>query len=83
MAQMLDAEMVSAHREGSMTSVYTLPYAATKTDVRSAMTVLFVTPNWPAICSLAGAIMEDETGLMKVNAETIRVAAHFFFFDQL
>ena len=59
------------------------PYAATKTDVSSAITLLFVMPNSPAICSPAGAIMEDETGLMKVNAETIRVAAHFFFLLQL
>lgn len=27
--------------------------------------------------------MEEETGLMKVNAETIAVAAHFFLYDQL
>ena len=27
--------------------------------------------------------MEEETGLMKVKAETMTVAAHFFFLDQL
>ena len=59
------------------------PYAATKTEVRSAITEVFVIPNSLAIWSLAGAIMEDETGLMKVKAETMAVAAHFFFFDQL
>ena len=60
-----------------------IPYAATKTEVRRAMTELFVMPNSCAICSLAGAIMEDETGLMNVNADTMRVAAHFFLEDQL
>lgn len=53
------------------------PYAATKTEVISAMTEVFVIPNCCAICVLAGAIIEEDTGLMKVNAETINVAAHF------
>ena len=47
------------------------------------MMTVFVMPNsrdsWP----VAGAIMEDETGEMKVKAETIAVAAHFFLKDQL
>lgn len=47
-------------------------------DVSSAMTEVFVIPNCCAICVLAGAIMEEETGLIKVNADTISVAAHFF-----
>ena len=59
------------------------PYAATNTEVRRAITELFVMPNSLAICSLAGAIMDDETGLMNVNAETMAVAAHFLRRDQL
>lgn len=47
------------------------------------MTLLLVIPNSRAICALAGAIIEDETGLMNVNAETIAVAAHFFLNAQL
>ena len=53
------------------------PYAATKTEVRSAITEVFVIPNSLEIWSLAGAIMEDDTGLINVNAETMAVAAHF------
>lgn len=30
----------------------------------------------------AGATMEDDTGEMKVNRETVMVAAHFFFVGQ-
>ena len=44
--------------------------------MNSAIIAEFVTPKSWASCSLAGAIMEDETGLMKVNAETMTVAAH-------
>lgn len=43
----------------------------------------FVTPNCFAIVSDAGATMDEETGLIKVNAETVRVAAHFRLYDQL
>lgn len=40
-------------------------------------------PNCCAICSVAGATMEDETGDMKVNDETTSVAAHFLRYGQL
>lgn len=33
-------------------------------------------PRSAARASLAGAIMDDDTGLIKVNADTIAVAAH-------
>ncbi len=52
------------------------PYARTKTEVVSAMMAVFVMPNWSARASDAGAIIDDETGLINVNAETIAVAAH-------
>ena len=42
----------------------------------SAITAVFVIPNCWASLSDAGAIMEEETGEMKVKAETIAVAAH-------
>ena len=41
----------------------------------AVMTVL-VTWNCSAITGLAGAIMEDDTGLIKVKHETMAVAAH-------
>lgn len=41
------------------------------------MTAEFVIPNCAASASDAGAIMEDDTGLMKVKADTMAVAAHF------
>ena len=59
------------------------PYAATNMDVSSAVTLLLVMPNSSAICSLAGAIMDEDTGLMNVNADTIAVAAHFLCLLQL
>jgi hypothetical protein len=40
-------------------------------------------PNCSAIWNVAGATMEDETGEMKVKAETMAVAAHFLRKDQL
>lgn len=60
-----------------------LPYARMKMDVVSAMRASLVMPNCTAIWSAAGATMEDETGEMNVNADTIAVAAHFFLYDQL
>ena len=59
------------------------PYAATNMDVSSAVTLLLVMPNSSAICPLAGAIMDEDTGLMNVNADTIAVAAHFLCLLQL
>ena len=47
------------------------------------MSALLVMPNSWAIWSVAGAIMDEDTGEMNVNADTIAVAAHFFFSDQL
>ncbi len=43
-----------------------VPYPRTYIDVSRATTVVLVTPNCSAIRSLAGAIMDDETGLMNV-----------------
>ena len=48
----------------------------------AASTVLVIL-NWSAIWKDAGATIEDETGEMNVNADTIAVAAHFFLNDQL
>jgi len=45
-------------------------------DVLSAIMTLLVVPKVDATWSLAGAIIEEETGLMKVNDDTIAVAAH-------
>lgn len=47
-----------------------------KTEVVSAMTAEFVMPNSAASTSDAGAIIDDDTGLMNVKAETMAVAAH-------
>lgn len=47
------------------------------------MTVGLVIPKSRANCGVAGAIIEEETGEMNVNAETMAVAAHFFLKDQL
>ena len=54
-----------------------LPYPKTKTLVVIAIIAVLVIPNSCAICSAAGATMEDDTGEMKVNNETTMVAAHF------
>ena len=42
-----------------------------------------MTPSSLAICSVAGAIIDDDTGLRKVNRETMTVALHFSLCDQL
>lgn len=42
-----------------------------------------VIPKSCANCGVAGAIIDDDTGEMKVKAETMAVAAHFFLNDQL
>ena len=59
------------------------PYPQTKIDVNSAMTVSFVSPNLAAMVPLAGDIIDDETGLMNVYADTTSVTAHFFLNGQL
>jgi hypothetical protein len=38
--------------------------------------MVFIIPNSLARFSLAGAIMDDDTGVMKVKALTINVATH-------
>ena len=43
----------------------------------------FVIPKSAASASLAGATIDEETGEMKVKAETIAVAAHFCLNVQL
>ena len=60
-----------------------LPYASTNTDVVRAITTELSIPNCSASWPLAGAIMEDDTGLMNVKADTIAVAAHFCLKPQL
>ena len=42
----------------------------------SAMTTVFVIPNSTAMTEAAGATIDDDIGLIKVNAETMAVAAH-------
>lgn len=44
--------------------------------VIASITVLVISKRC-AICSKAGATMEEDTGDIKVNEETTRVAAHF------
>jgi hypothetical protein len=48
-----------------------------------AIITVFVTPKSPASCLVAGATMEEEIGLMNVNKDTTRLAAHFCLYDQL
>lgn len=48
-----------------------------------AITAEFVTPKSPAICFVAGATMEEETGLMNVKQDTIKLAFHFRLRGQL
>ena len=59
------------------------PKPQTNTEVKSATTVGFVSPNFAAMASLAGAIIDDEAGHMNVYALTTSVAAHFFLNGQL
>ena len=53
------------------------------------MDIVRLTWNWSvmwnedAICSAAGATIEEETGEMNVNEDTVNAAAHFCFLDQL
>lgn len=62
---------------------YHLPYARTNIDVVIATTASLVIAKSAATWLLAGAIMEDETGLMNAKADTMAVAPHFFLKDQL
>lgn len=59
------------------------PYARTNTEIVRAVTTLLVIPKSRDIASAAGAIIDDDTGLMNVKDETTIVAAHFFLYDQL
>lgn len=48
-----------------------------------AVITLLVMPNSWETWAAAGAIMDDDTGEMNVNAETMQTAAHFRLIDQL
>lgn len=52
-------------------------------EVVIASITWLVMPNCEAICLVAGATMDDDTGLMNVNADTINVAPHLRLYDQL
>lgn len=52
-------------------------------EVTKAIVTSLVIPKRSATWALAGAIMLEDTGEIKVNAETTNVAAHFFFRLQL
>jgi len=54
------------------------PYPRTKMLVVIDINAVLVIPNCTAIWSLAGATMDDDTGDIKVNAETTSVVIHFF-----
>jgi hypothetical protein len=47
-------------------------------EVMRPMTTSFVIPKCAATWGLAGAIMLEDTGEIRVNDETTKVAAHFF-----
>lgn len=46
-------------------------------DVVRAIVTVLVIPNSAATSPLAGAIIDDETGLINVNKDTMTVATHF------
>lgn len=54
-----------------------------KTDTVIAAKAELCIPNSRATAAPAGATIDDETGLMKVNADTVKVAAHFRLYNQL
>ena len=54
------------------------PYPKTKIEIVIAIMALLVIPNSSASWPAAGAIIEEETGVMNVNEETTIVAAHFW-----
>lgn len=47
------------------------------------MSTLLVMPSCSATCSAAGAIIDEDTGLMNVKDDTTMVAAHFWRYGQL
>lgn len=59
-----------------------MAYASTKADRVSDFSRSDVMWKSSPILSKAGAIIDEDTGEMKVNADTINVAAHFFRYDQ-
>ena len=75
--------ILSVINENSDSGMTYLPYAKTNILVTIAASTVLVILNWSAIWKDAGATIEDETGEMNVNADTIAVAAHFFLNDQL
>jgi hypothetical protein len=52
-------------------------------EVVIAITTVLLMSNWRAIVSLAGATIEDDTGLMNVKDDTINAAIHFLRIGQL
>jgi hypothetical protein len=54
-----------------------MAYASTNMESVSAISTSLVMLNSLAIDCRAGATIDDETGEMKVNEETMKVAAHF------
>jgi hypothetical protein len=59
------------------------PYPKIKIDVVIATSTLLVIPNCSATCAAAGAIIDEETGLINVKDDTTMVAAHFWLYGQL
>ena len=53
-----------------------VPYARTNIEVVRAIRTVLVIPNSSARAVDAGATIEDDTGLMNVNADMMAVAAH-------
>jgi hypothetical protein len=52
-------------------------------DVVIALITSFVILNCAATASEAGATIDDDTGEMKVNNDTMMVEIHFFLYVQL
>lgn len=57
-------------------------YARTKMDSNMAVWKPWGTSSSAEICSRAGAIIDEATGVMKVNIATVIVASHFLLDDQ-
>ena len=59
------------------------PYPKIKMDVVIATSALLVIPNCSETWAAAGAIIDEETGLINVKDDTTMVAAHFWRYGQL
>lgn len=59
-------------------AVANVPYPKMKTLMVIAKSAVLRIPNSAAICSVAGATIDDATGDIKVKEETTRVELHFF-----